>query len=884
MSEERPEATAWHALSGRAAVEQLRTDAAQGLGAAEAAARLEKQGPNQVAEGRRRSLLTLLLSQFRDFMILVLLAAAVVSGVVGEPQDTVAILVIVLLNAVIGAVHEYRAERAVAALRAMAAPAARVVRDGTRMSVESVRLVPGDLVELEAGDVVPADLRLLQAAELLTDESALTGESQGTAKSTDPLTAGDVPLPERVNLAFKGTLVSRGRGLGVVVATGMHTQIGHIAELLRSETGVRTPLQKRLARFGRHLALATLGICAVVFLTGVLQGQPTLLMFLTAVSLAVAAIPEALPAVVTVSLALGARTLSRHNALVRRLPAVETLGSVTTICADKTGTLTQNRMSSEALVAAGERRSELPQASKEGLAWERLGVAMALSNDVVEREGAPSGDPTEVALYEAALRAGHRKQELERQWPRVAEVPFESERKSMATLHRHDGAVEVFVKGAPEQVLAHCDHALGREGPSALDREQVLADAEDLASDGYRVLALAWRPLPAVPETVSPESVERELTLLGLVALIDPPRPEVPRAVAECLGAGITPVMITGDHPGTARAIARRLGILGDGGEVLTGKELSRLSDERLARVAESMRVYARVSPEQKTRIVKALQANGELVAMTGDGVNDAPALKRAGIGVAMGLRGTDVAREAADMVLLDDDFATIVRAVRIGRRIFDNIRKFILYTMSSNSGEIWTLFLAPFLGLPVPLLPIHILWINLVTDGLPGLALTAERAEPGIMHRPPRPPQEGLFARGMWQRILWVGLFVGAVSLASQAWALGRGGDHWQTVVFSVLTVSQLFYSMAVRSERASLSSIGWTSNPALLGTVLLTVALQLAVIYVPALQAIFHTQALPLPDLLIVLALSSLVLVAVEIEKWLARRGWIFRSAASG
>jgi len=883
VSRERVEREAWHALPVKAVAERLRADPVRGLGAAEAARRLAEHGPNEVAEEKRRSPLTLFAAQLRDFMILVLLAAAVVSGVVGEPQDTIAILVIVMFNAVIGAAQEYRAERAVAALRAMAAPAARVVRDGRRISVEGTELVPGDVVALEAGDVVPADLRLVEAAELLTDESVLTGESQGVEKSTDPLTGASVAMTERLNLAFKGSLVSRGRGVGIVVATGMATEIGRIAELLRTETGVRTPLQRRLARFGRYLALATLAICVVVFVAGLLQGQPALLMFLTAVSLAVAAIPEALPAVVTVSLALGARTLSRREALVRRLPAVETLGSVTAICADKTGTLTQNRMSAEALIAGGERRRELPDATDERSPWQLLGCAMALSNDVIQTAARRTGDPTEIALFDAAQRAGHVKEELEPHWPRVAELPFDSERSSMSTLHEHEGsggAVVVFVKGAPEAVLAHCDSALGVTGRESLERERLLQEADALASEGYRVLALAWRELPALPPNLSPESVERELTLLGLVALIDPPRPEVPRSVAECLDAGITPVMITGDHPGTARAIARRLGILDDDAGVLTGEELSQLSDEALSRAARSVRVYARVSPEQKTRIVEALQANGELVAMTGDGVNDAPALKRADIGIAMGLRGTDVAREAADMVLLDDDFSTIVRAVRMGRRIFDNIRKFIKDTMSSNSGEIWTLFLAPFLGLPVPLLPIHILWINLVTDGLPGLAFTAERAEPGIMQRPPRPPKESIFAHGMWQHILWVGLFVGGISIASQAWAIGRGVEYWQTVVFSVLTFSQLFHSMAVRSERSSLFEIGVTTNPAMLGAVLLTVVLQLAVIYVPALHPIFHTQALPLPDLLVVLTLSSLVLVVVEIEKWLVRRGLLYLS----
>jgi Ca2+-transporting ATPase len=865
---------AWHTLAAAEVLTQLGVDAAQGLAAAEVDTRRAQYGPNALVEGRRRSLAAMFLGQFTDFMILVLLAAALVSGVVGEPQDTIAILVIVMLNAVIGAVQEYRAERAVAALRAMAAPEAQVLRDGSIGTVAAAALVPGDVVLLEAGNIVPADLRLLEAAELQVDESALTGESHGVEKDGAVLAETELPLGDRRNLAFRGSTVSRGRGRGVVVATGMNTEIGRIAELLHGEEGVRTPLQRRLSRFGRYLALAVLAICAVVFVSGLLQGQPVLLMFLTAVSLAVAAIPEALPAVVTVSLAFGARTLSRHNALVRRLPAVETLGSVTYICSDKTGTLTENRMTAERFVAGGKQHDALPQAAA-GV-WQMLGQALALNNDVTLQDGAAAGEPTELALYQAAAAAGYDKAALEQALPRLAELPFDSERKMMSTLHRTENGVVAWVKGAPERVLEQCTAAV--DGP--FDRAALLAAAEALADEGYRVLALARRDFAALPEPVAVEGVERELSLLGLVALIDPPRAEVPQAVADCLSAGITPVMITGDHPGTARAIARRLGIIADGARVLTGQALAQLSDAEFAQLAESVRVYARVSPEQKIRIVRALQDSGEFVAMTGDGVNDAPALKRADIGVAMGRKGTDVAREAAAMVLLDDNFATIVKAVREGRRIFDNIRKFIKDTMSSNSGEIWTLFLAPFLGLPVPLLPIHILWINLVTDGLPGLAFTAEPAERGVMGRPPRPPRESLFAHGMWQHIVWVGLFVGGISIASQAWALARGVEYWQTVVFTVLTVSQLFHSMAVRSERESLFAIGVTSNPYMLGAVLLTVALQLMVIYLPALNPLFHTQPLPLYDLGVCLALSSLTLVAVEIEKWLVRRGLIYQN----
>jgi Ca2+-transporting ATPase len=872
----------WHRLPPDEAVARLNSDGRAGLSAAEAAARLAQAGPNVLEEGRQRPLLLMFLGQFADFMILVLLVAAVISGFIGEPMDTIAILVILVLNAVVGAVQEYRAERAVAALRRMAAPLANVRRGGRQLTLDAAELVPGDLVLLETGNMVPADLRLIEAVDLQADESALTGESHTVEKSIERLDGDDLPLGDRRNLAFKGTSVTRGRAVGLVVATGMSTELGRIANLLAGEPGVKTPLQRRLARFGRYLASAVLAICVVVFVSGLLQGQPLMLMALTAVSLAVAAIPEALPAVITVSLALGARKLSRQQSLIRNLPAVETLGSVTFICSDKTGTLTENRMHAEGLLVDGEQHPEL-QDEGAGAPWDSLGRAMALCNDVGERDGHAAGEPTELALYLAAEAAGYRKQVLQPEYPRIAEIPFDSTRKLMTTLHRSDDdGVVAYVKGAPEVLLTLCNDVLGAAGTREFDHQAMAGTAQALAEQGYRVLAVAQRRFEAMPQVL--EEAEQGLTLLGLVALIDPPRPEAHAAVEECRTAGITPVMITGDHPGTARAIARRLGIVGENADVLTGQDLDQLSDTELERRVADVRVYARVSPEQKIRIVKALQARGEFVAMTGDGVNDAPALKRAGIGIAMGQKGTDVAREAADMVLLDDNFATIVSAVREGRRIFDNIRKFIKDTMSSNSGEIWTLFLAPFLGLPVPLLPIHILWINLVTDGLPGLAFTAEPAEPGIMRRGPRHPQESIFAHGMWQHILWVGLFVGGVSIASQAWAYARGVEYWQTVVFTVLTISQLFHSLAVRSERASLFSIGIGSNLPMLGAVLLTVGLQLAVIYVPFLNPIFKTQPLPLFDLAVCFAASSLVLVAVEVEKALVRRGWLYAQPVSG
>ncbi len=875
--------TSWHALDLSAIAEQQRTRPDTGLSSAEAANRLIQHGENAIREKPPRPMWRMFLDQFSDFMILVLIAAAIVSGVIGDVKDTLAIVVIVLLNAVIGFVQEARAERAMAALKKMAATSATVIRDGTRHTIPAPQLVPGDIVLLEAGNVIPADLRLIQAVQLKVDEALLTGEAETVEKTGNTLADSDLPLGDRRNMVFKGTTATYGRGSGIVVATGMNTELGKIAALMAAGEELKTPLQKRLAAFGRRLGLAVLAICAIIFAVGLMRGEAVALMFLTAVSLAVAAIPEALPAVVTISLALGASKMVRQNALIRRLPAVETLGSVTYICTDKTGTLTQNKMRVEELCTVASVLHKWHEAPAQE-PWNSLFAALALSNDAGrDHDDHPTGDPTEVALYLAALQAGHDKSELEVSTVRVFELPFDSDRKRMTTVHQQNASFMAYTKGAPECVIPLCASALGPQGEEPLQHDAILATAERMATQGLRVLAIARRHWPEIPKEQDHASIENQLVFIGLVGLIDPPRAEAKESVRLCKSAGITPVMITGDHAATALAIARQLGIAGENDRAITGAQLAAMSDEQFKEQVAHLRVYARVDPAQKIRIVEALQALGQFVAMTGDGVNDAPALKRADIGVAMGKGGTDVAREASSLVLLDDNFATIVGAVREGRRIFDNIRKFIRFAMTGNSAEIWVIFLAPFLGLPIPLLPIHILWINLLTDGLPGLALAVEPAEKGIMERPPRPPQESIFAHGMWQHIIWVGLSIAALSLFVQAWALHTGSAHWQTMVFTVLTLSQMMHVLAIRSEKQSLFSLGLFSNLPLLGAVALTFALQMTTIYVPFLNPIFNTAPLTMPELAFCLLLSAIVFVVVEIEKLLVRKGLLYVQPAT-
>ena len=847
----------------------------QGLSTEEARDRLLSYGPNKIREIKKRTVLQMILDQFKDFMILVLIAAAVVSGIIGELKDTIAILVIVILNAVIGFIQEYRAEKAIEALKMMAAQIATVIRDGLPTSISASEIVPGDTVLLEAGNIVPADIRLIELSHLKIDESSLTGESVSVEKHTNTLQDKWMPLGDRKNIAYKGTIVSYGRAKGIVVSTGMNTEFGKIATMLQEQVEVKTPLQKRLAKFGQKLAIAVLAICAIVFGVGFIRGEPPLLMFLTAISLAVAAIPEALPAVVTISLALGAKKMVKQNALIRRLPAVETLGSVTYICSDKTGTLTQNKMEVQEIYVSG-KLIKHANISNQQSPTDNLLMAMALNNDATrQKNGKYLGDPTEIALYAISEEKSFKKETLLKDYPRVAEIPFDSERKCMTTFHKRPEKEFIsFTKGAIEVLLEKSTNELTTNGKSNIDKEKIYSINEAMAQRGLRILGFAMRNWNTLPEHMTADNVETNLTFLGFVGMMDPPRKEVGEAVALCKSAGVTPVMITGDHPITAKSIAKELDILDNNQEILTGQKLEKLSIKAFEKKVEDIRIYARVAPEQKLKIIKALQNQGQFVAMTGDGVNDAPALKSADIGIAMGITGTDVSKEASDMILLDDNFATIVKAVKEGRRIFDNIRKFIKYTMTSNAGEIWTIFLAPFLGLPIPLLPIHILWINLVTDGLPGLALTAEPAEKDIMKKPPRHPKESIFAHSLGLDIIWVGLLMGGVSIFSQAWAIKTGHASWQTMVFTVLCLSQMGNVLALRSEKQSLFSLGLFSNIPLLGAILLTFMLQMATIYIPFLNSIFKTKPLTLSELIICLLLSSVVFCGVEIVKWTRRR----------
>ncbi|HEY6506291.1 MAG TPA: cation-translocating P-type ATPase [Chitinophagaceae bacterium] len=842
-------------------VMELTGSSMHGLAGETAAQRLTEYGPNELVEKKKKPAWLFFIDQFKDFMILVLVAAAIVSGLAGDITDTIIILIIVLLNAILGFTQEYQAEKAIGALKKMASLQAHVLRDGSVAVVPSSELVPGDIILLEAGNIIPADARLLETYNFRIDESTLTGESVPADKTAEIITGTELPLGDRNNMAYKTTLVTNGRAKAIVVETGMRTEVGKIAGMLQQEDAI-TPLQKRMTDFGKKLSYIILLICLLLFVTGLLRNEDPMKMLLLSISLAVAAIPEALPALITIALARGASRLVKKNALVRKLPAVETLGSVSFICTDKTGTLTQNKMK-VVEIDAGSAGIKIYNDI------DVLDCAMALNHDVrLTNNNSLVGDPTEAALVEYFI-SEHSVNDLaavQQQLPRVAELPFDSDRKSMTTVHRFQNNYLILSKGAVESITG-----------SLKDNEQadfINDKAGQMAANGIRVLAFAYNIIDGLPEPFSYDSVEKNMVFAGLVGMIDPPREEVRLAITECKEAGIHPVMITGDHPATATAIARQIGILTEKDLVLTGSELNALSPDEFRDKVERVRVYARVSPEQKLKIVKALQGKDHFVAMTGDGVNDAPSLKAANIGVAMGITGTDVSKEAAHMILLDDNFATIVKAVKEGRRIYENIRKFVKYIMTCNGAEIWIIFLAPLIDLPIPLLPIHILWINLVTDGLPGLALAGEKAELDVMKRPPRKANENLFTGSMGYHILWVGLLMAGVTLGIQAWAINNNNSHWQTMVFTVLSLTQLGHVLAIRSEREFLYKQGLFSNWPLLSVVFLTFLLQLAVIYLPVANDLLKTQPLQLNELLICIGASTIVFHAVEIEKWVKQK----------
>lgn len=879
----------WHTLSVEATFAHVQS-APTGLTGAEAARRLAVYGPNELQAVGRISPWSILLEQFKNVLIIILLIATALSIFLGHGIEAIAIAVIVLFAVLLGFVQEYRAERAIEALRQMAAPTATVLRDGDEVDIPARDLVPGDVILLRAGDKVPADVRLIEVVNLQIEEAALTGESEPVAKQTAALDNGDLPVGDRKNMAYAGTVVTYGRGRGVVVATGMNTEFGTIAQMLQTiETG-RTPLQENLNKVGHVLARAAFGIVAVVVLLSLLRGQPLLDMVIFGIALAVAVVPEALPAVVTISLAIGVQRMVRRHALVRRLAAVETLGSTSVICTDKTGTLTKDEMTVRQIVVAGQ-RFEISGVGYEprGEFWrdgvrveppaslKRLLEAAVLASDarIVETNGRwdVKGDPTEGALVVAAAKAGINKAELDARFPRVHEIPFTSETKRMTTLHAVPGGVVACAKGAPEVILASCTRQLTQacEAPLELaDREQILETASQMAGGALRVLAVAYKP------NASPENAEQDMTFLGLVGMIDPPRPEAKPAIQVCEQAGIKPVMITGDHPLTAEAVARELGLLKTG-RVVSGPELETMSETELEREVENIEVYARVSPLHKLRVVTAFQKRGHIVAMTGDGVNDAPALKKADIGIAMGITGTDVSKEAAAMTLTDDNFASIVAAVEEGRAIFGNIKKYLMYLLSSNIGEIVLMAGATLAGLPLPLTAVQILYVNLATDGLPALALAVDPPDPDIMRRKPRNPRTGIFTRPVVTLMLIGGLWLAIVTLGLFTWALasGRSTTEAMTMTFVSLILIEFFKAYGFRSDHHSVLKRPF-ANKWLNLAILWELMLLSLIVYLPFLHKPFGTFSLPLVDWAIIVALASTVLPVLELAKWMVRRGW--------
>ena len=872
----------WHSMSSRICTEKLGTDIKAGLTSAEAGRRLASNGKNLLEQGKRKSIAARFLSQLADLTVLILLAASAISFVTavlgdGDFTEPVMILIIVIINAAVGTVQECRAENAIEALKKLSAPHSRVIRDGREQTVPSEDIVPGDILSISAGDLICADARLCESAALSVEEASLTGESVPSEKAHDLILSVDTPLADRANMVYSSTIVSEGHALAVVTETGMATRVGKIAEMINSEEAPETPLQKSLARTGRTLGIAALCICAAIFLLGLTQSVPPLEMFMIAISLAVAAIPEGLPAVVTIVLALGVRKMALHRAIVRRLPAVETLGSTTVICSDKTGTLTQNKMTVTRLTDGGD---DISAHSSSGNLLLSL-AALCCTGSVKKTASGYSanGSPTEKAILLAAASAGQVSCELERKYPRIKELPFSSARKRMLTVHSlPTGGCRVIAKGAPDMMLPLCSEVLTRSGRKAMTKtasQRIIALNDRLAGSAMRVIAVAYKDCREMP---AENALESELTFCGLIGMTDPLRPQAKNAVVRCKKAGIRPVMITGDHLTTALAVARQSGIYTDGHTAVTGAELDKMTDKQLEAAIRKCSVFARVSPEHKVRIVKAFQRTGEVAAMTGDGVNDAPALRCADIGCAMGMSGTDAAKSAADLVLTDDNFTTIVEAVEQGRGIFANIKKTVHFLLSCNIGEILTVLCAFLLRLPAPLLAMQLLWVNLVTDSLPALALGAEPPDDDIMEQAPPRRSKGIFSRQMIRNIIVEGLFIGAVSFV--AFTIGRvffdAGQEpvtGRTMTFAVLSLSQLVHAFDLKSDH-SLFRTGIGGNMKLIGAFFIGCVMQVSVISVPLFAQTFGAVPLSPIQWLIVVLLSVSPFVLSELEKFLGKK----------
>ncbi len=905
----------WHNRNAEDILGTFNVEKRSGLTAQQANEALTRTGPNELVQGTSRSVWSMLASQFTNVLVVILIAAAIASIALGDAKDAIAIFAIVLLNAILGFKQEYGAEQAMAALRRMSAPTVRVRRDGEVIEIESAQLVPGDILLIEAGNVIPADARLIECASLKVQEAALTGEAEAVEKNDTTLADDDLPLGDRLNIIYMGTTAVYGRAEAIVVETGMNTELGKVAGLLHETEDEPTPLSRKIAVLGHRLILLAAALIGIVVIIGISQGQPWKTVFMTAVSMAVAAVPEGLPAVVTITLALGARRMLARRALIRNLPAVETLGSVTTICTDKTGTLTQNVMTvvslslpdKEHTFSASQTESiEIAPASHPR---ELLSLAAAsLCSDAIlqlSEDGLADkslGDPTETALVVAANRAGLTQPALQSAFPRSAEVPFDSERKRMTTLHTIEAATDTpssisalqelcakdgsqavaFAKGALDSILEICNTVYldGRVVELVDEQRQGLKSSmEQMAREGIRVLAIAFRPIKEIPESTSQQNLEQQMTYLGLTGMRDPLREDVRDAVKIVREAGIRPVVITGDHPLMAGHIARELSLPGSD-KYLTGKDVEEMNEEQLIKAVRECSLFARVAPHHKLRIVDALQAGGDIASMTGDGVNDAPALKSADIGVAMGITGTDVAKEAADMVLLDDRYATIVSAVREGRVIFDNIRRFVRYILASNSGELLVMLLGPLFGMPLPLQPVQILWMNLVTDGFPALALGLEGPEPDIMQRPPRDPKAPILDRRMAVGVVLIGLAIAALSIMAGRWYGAPQGvipsshseataERWQTMLFCTMVFAQLALAIGMRSRIKPIWRMGLLSNRAMLIAITATFLLQLGVIYIPFMQEFFHTVALNMTELGICVAAGAAILLVTEIPK---------------